>query len=414
MKKLTLVTLIFALPLMAQTLSIHNPNTDLKDGETSEYSTLETILKELEGNNIVIGVGEAFPSPEAKLAHEVFVLKSGNELKAFQSANGTGVPEALNATSALTFSVFASMDPTTGIEMIYDKPEQAGRVLWNFHKDNTGKLGRHFHNSYNSTDNSATNTLFDAAVNFHKPGFDGNKARKNLAKYIPDLSKENIWTQFRTTMGATELETTWLATMRANKWEAAAFVIEGSLMNVNHFRVTKVNSSGLKPKDYQLENNAEVSNWTIVGTVIDPLSKNFKSVQEAMEAFGQGIHFHGIRNDNKKIGHILTAVLSHQPLKVKLFPIQISSDLGISNNDLIASQDATTFSLENKGANFIRNLKYRITQGNRTLETREATVVMPNQKIQISLTKGQCLVIDPDKDVLEGGAGRNNNSVCAR
>lgn len=428
MKALLLLLALSTPSAFAQTLSIHNPNTDIKVGETAEYSTLENILKEMEGAGIVIGVGEAFPSVDKKIAHEVFVLKTATELRALQSSEGTGTAETLNLQTPLTFSVFASMDPNTAVEMIYDKPEQAGRVLWNFRIDETARFGGSFHTSYSGTDNKATETLFNEAVNSRKSGFNAEKARSNLVKYIPALAKDpkipkdTVWNQFKNSIASTELEKTWLSVMRdpKNKWTAAAFVIEGSLLDVNHFRVTKVNKvkpGGLtvsKPKDYQLENNSEVSQWTIVGTVVDPEAANFNELQQAQEAFGQGIHFHGVRSDNKKIGHVLTAVLSDKPLTVKLYPLRIGSDLGISNNDLIAAKDATSYSVENKGSNFVRNLKYAITKDNRTLETRDAAVLAPNQKIQVPLKAGECLVVDAEKILVEGGAGRDNNTICAK
>jgi hypothetical protein len=421
MKNSVALALFISLPVFAQSLSIHNPNTDIKAGETAEYSNLETILKEMEGASIVIGVGEAFPAPDKKIAHEIFVLKTPTETRAFQSADGSGVAEVLNPQTPLTFSVFASMDPASVVEMTYDKAGQAGRVLWNFHTDDTERLGGSFHTSYSGTDNKATETLFNAAAASRKSGFDAPKARKNLAKVIPALSQDAIWTQFRSSLATPELEKTWLSVMRdsKNKWTAAAFVIEGSLLDVNHFRVLKVNKTNpggnplKKPKDYQLENNPDVSEWTIVGTVVDPQASNFKELQQAQEAFGQGIHFHGVRSDHKKIGHVLTAVLSDKPLRVRLYPLRISSDLGISNNDAIAAKESTGFSVENSGANFIRNLKYTITKGNRTVETREAAVMTPHQKIQVPLKDGECLVVDPDKNLVEGGAGRDNNTICA-
>jgi hypothetical protein len=433
--------------ILLNRLMVFNPNTDLRAGETSEFSTLETLKAYFSGANdssILIGVGEAFPFPnkDDKKAHELFVFGASDNVKAFASDPLNGRASPLSSSTPLTFSVFALIDSAAGQEIIYDNPAQAGKVLWNFHKDETVQtiFKKGFHNSYSNTDGGATETLFNAAADAQKNGpLQAAKWRQKLSPLIPSLSQEPVWTNFSQSTAATELETTWLAVLRKNGWGAAAIVVDGTLLDVNHFRVTSVSKinpkeGGLipsKPKNYILENNHGDSAWLMAGFMIDPQNPEFKRWQEAMEAFGQGIHFHGARTDGEKVGHILTAVLGTKPVTVKIYPLTLTqtASSGVFNNDVSVSisnvqagQKSVEITVENSGRNFIRNLDVVLLEG--TTQTAKTTiaVIEPGEKLKLTLNAKKawspglllCTAVDPDSHLIEGGLKNANNKSCLK
>jgi hypothetical protein len=172
------------------------------------------------------------------------VSDDGQVRTAYQS-DGQGRATDLDPETPLTFSVFALISPNQPVTFTYADPQQAGKVLWNFHIDRTERrilfwnLG--FHNSYSGNDAKATDTFFHAAKDAHDHGRLDQKWRATLRRFLPSLSADDVWTNFDMSAANPENETTWLMAMREHGWQAAAFVMEGSLLDVDHFRITTVN-----------------------------------------------------------------------------------------------------------------------------------------------------------------------------
>jgi hypothetical protein len=175
-----------------------------------------------------------------------------------------------------------------------------------------------------------------------------------------------------------------------------------------------------------LENQSDTSQWSITGFMIDPAVPEFARWQESLEAFGQGIHFHGVRADRQKMGHVLTAVLSDRPFRVTMYPLGLvqSPSAGVFDNDLslrltqAAGPTAFTADIQNAGANFVRNVDVRL-KSDRSSQTTvpvispgEMVTVSLHSKTDASLSKRVCAELDPAHKLIEGGQMRSNNTNC--
>ncbi len=456
---------------------IFNPNREIgAGGETQEFSTIENVKRVLrergiQPHEIVLAVGDRSGRAGDPLGYpgEVIVHgawgEDGDGLQLVSEEPASGRTAPLREDDVILFTIVMRLDPATGIELpVYDDPSRAGTVLWSFHRDESavriGPLRFGFFNVFSDVDGGLTEDFFKAAEAAREaPGIWATEEwRSRLAAHVPPLEDDRIWKNLSQSMHEGLLFGEWIPELRRRGHAGAAVVMRGSAMNVNTFRVKKINRT--KPSDprikfkldggtprFELPQEAgldaehDPARWTFVGLITDfeneaAFRPSLETWKHGSEAFGSGFHIHGYRQDGRKTGHVLTAMLGPEKLQVVLYPLDFSKPekAMVHNNDLRLaavtklSDGSVRAVVENLGENFARDVgvAYRVRtrnargSGTRVHEERVAIPLLgPREARTVEIVspdgsrngsvRSATVIVDPGGDFLEGGQGRENN-----
>jgi hypothetical protein len=441
----------FAAP---NSLVVFSPNRDMGQGQHGVYSTLNNTQRYLTTLNLtdgtlILGLGAQFGTDADPLgqAGEVFIYsKTGSPLAGAVSQPGTGHANVMDPEAHIGFSQIAILDPDTAVSKSYDDPIQMGTVMWNFYRDESTitipftNFGIGLHNTFTGSDNGYTKDLFAvtqvAQANSTAPDkWATPDARNLLSQKNMAFADDPTWGQFSKTNAQGLMFSDWMAFIRSKGWNAAAVVVEGSVLAADYFRMIKVNNKNfftLPPTpalSFEFDSDGLSHDWIMGGVIFDKenpsIANKVTDINYALDSLGNGFHIHGMRVDRQKVGHILFAMLSNSSLKVTFYPLDLSKDFQVFRNDLLVETGSATFGanfldvkVQNKGENLVRDISV-IASGHSPCQpvTVHLDFMAANEERVVhfeNVEKGSCferVTIQSNQKIIEGGAGTVNNTL---